>query len=210
MFEGKSIIQVMLMGGFTIYVLIFCSVLSLAIILERVIHFRKAAKVKRTTILKSLADSIEKYDYKKAEITCLNADNPVARVAKAGLDMKGKGEMKITNIMERQIGIEIVELEKYTSILGSIGSTVVYIGLFGTVIGIIRAFQDIALTANGAGGGMGMVITGIAEALVSTAAGISVAVPAVIAYNLIMKSAANITSDLELTASEMSDLLRDK
>lgn len=210
MFEGKSIIQVLMMGGFTMYVLIFCSVLSLAVILERVMHFTKASKVKRIPFMKSIAEAIDKFDYKAAADICDQTKNPVSRVAKAGLDLKNKGEVKIANAMERQIGLEIVDLEKYTSILGSIGSTVVYIGLFGTVIGIIRAFQDIALTANGAGGGMGLVITGIAEALVSTAAGISVAVPAVIAYNLIMKQISTYTNDLELTASEMADLLRDK
>lgn len=210
MFEGKSIIQVLMMGGYTMFVLILCSILSLAVILERVMLFRKIKKVKRPAFMKKIAAAVERYDYKGAIEYSDAANNPIGRIAKAGIEMKGKGELKISNAMERQIGLEANNLERYTSILGSIGSTVVYIGLFGTVIGIIRAFQDIALTANGAGGGMGMVITGIAEALVSTAAGISVAVPSVIAYNLIMKSVSNITNDLELTASEMTDLLRDK
>ena len=113
----------------------------------------------------------------------------------------------MTHAMDRQISIEIKEMEKFTGILGSIGSTVVYIGLFGTVIGIIRAFQDIALSS-GSGTGITGVVAGIAEALITTATGIFVAVPTVIAYNSLMNKIDNISTDLEICASETLDLLR--
>jgi biopolymer transport protein ExbB/TolQ len=94
-------------------------------------------------------------------------------------------------------------LEQYISIIGTIGNTAVYIGLFGTVLGIIRAFHDIA--AAGAGG-MSIVIGGVAEALVCTAAGLFVAIPAVIAYNYFIKRVDHFVNDMELCASELIDL----
>ena len=132
--------------------------------------------------------------------------SPLARVVQAGLFLYGKSDEKMTNAMDRQMSIEIKELERFTGILGSIGSTVVYIGLFGTVIGIIRAFQDIALSA---GSGTGItVIAGIAEALITTATGILVAVPTVFAYNTLMNRIDIISTDMEICASETLDLLR--
>jgi biopolymer transport protein ExbB/TolQ len=88
--------------------------------------------------------------------------------------------------------------------VATIGNTAVYIGLFGTVLGIIRAFSDIA--AAGAGG-MSVVIGGVAEALVCTATGLFVAIPAVIAYNYFTKRVERFVTDMELCASEVIDLI---
>ena len=98
-----------------------------------------------------------------------------------------------------------MKLEKYTSVVGTIGSTSVYIGLFGTVLGIIRAFHDISMSGSG---GISVVISGISESLACTAMGLCVAVPAVIAYNYFTKKIDNFISDMELCASEVMDLLK--
>ena len=109
--------------------------------------------------------------------------------------------------MEREITIETIQLERYTSIVGTIGNIAVYIGLFGTVLGIIRAFHDIA---NVGGGGMNIVIGGVAEALICTATGLSVAIPAVVAYNYFSKRIDNFVNDMEMAASELLDLISSK
>ena len=110
--------------------------------------------------------------------------------------------------MDRQISVEVKDLDRSISLLGTIGSTVVYIGLFGTVLGIINSFQKIAQSAAG-GGGMETVIAGIAEALICTATGILVAVPSVFAYNLLTKRVDDFATDMELVASETGDLLKE-
>lgn len=210
MFAGKTLWDILSMGGITLGLLGLFSVVSLAIILERVFYYRKNRKIKRVDLMKAVTASIEQKDYSQASEICQKAGTPFARVALEGLNKREKGEIALTNAMDRQKGSEVNNLEKYTGLLGSVGSTVVYVGLFGTVLGIIRAFQDIALTANGTGGGVGMVINGIAEALISTAMGICVAVPAVIAFNLLQKAINNFALDMDLCASEMTDLLRGK
>jgi biopolymer transport protein ExbB/TolQ len=106
--------------------------------------------------------------------------------------------------MEREITIETIKLERFTGIVGTIGGIAVYIGLFGTVIGIMRAFTDIAKSG---AGGMDVVTQGIAEALVCTATGLLVAIPAVISYNFFMRTIDNFVIDMELTASELVDLM---
>ncbi len=104
-----------------------------------------------------------------------------------------------------EIVIEIQELERRTAILGTIGSTAVYIGLLGTVWGIIQTFGDIAQIGTN---GMSIVIRGISEALICTAAGLVVTIPAVMAYNYFMKKINRFVTDMELCASETAGLLK--
>lgn len=206
MFEGKSVLELLQIGGATMYVLLFCSVVSLTVIIERLIFFKKKSKTLHRGFMDQLGDLLARNDIAGARTVCASENTPLANVALAGLNMEGKSQEKIANSMDRQISIEVKGLERSLSVLGTIGSTVVYIGLFGTVLGIINAFQKIAQTAGG-GGGMDMVITGIAEALICTATGIFVAVPAVVSYNLLTKRVENFATDMELVASETSDLM---
>jgi biopolymer transport protein ExbB/TolQ len=106
--------------------------------------------------------------------------------------------------MEREILIETVMLERYTSIVGVIGNVAVYIGLFGTVLGIVNAFHNIASEATG---GLGAVMAGVAEALICTATGLLVAVPAVVVYNYFVRRVDGFVVDMEYCSSELNDLM---
>jgi len=199
--------QLVKVGGFTMYVLLSFSVLSLAIIIERYIYYRRRSKVKREDFMVSIAKELEKGNAKRALEVCKNTDTPFSSVVHSGLSLYGHNEVVISNTMEREVTVETVKLERFTSIVGTIGSTAVYIGLFGTVLGIIRAFHDISKSGSG---GISVVINGISEALVCTAAGLCVAVPAVIAYNYFVKQVDGFITDMELCASEIMDLLNIK
>jgi biopolymer transport protein ExbB/TolQ len=157
--------------------------------------------------MSEVSKEIEKGNIKKALEKCGNSDSPSASVILSGLNLWGHNEVVISNTMEREVAIETVKLERHTSIVGTIGSTAVYIGLFGTVLGIIRAFHDISLSGTG---GISVVISGISEALACTAAGLCVAVPAVIAYNYFIKKIDIFVTDMELSASELMDLIKVK
>jgi len=141
---------------------------------------------------------------KQALEICKAHDTPFSGVVRAGLSFAGHNEKVISNNMEREIVVETTTLENFTAIVGTIGSIAVYIGLFGTVLGIIRAFHDISVSN---AGGISVVIRGISEALACTAAGLCVAVPAVIAYNFFIKRIDAFIKDMELCASETMDLL---
>jgi biopolymer transport protein ExbB/TolQ len=135
---------------------------------------------------------------------CESNNTPFSSVARAGLGYKGLDEKEMSNTMSRAIIVETNLLERRTAIVGTIGSTAVYIGLFGTVLGIIRAFMDISTSGTG---GINVVSKGISESLVCTAAGLIVAVPAVMAYNYFLKKIGDFITDMELCASEVMDLM---
>jgi biopolymer transport protein ExbB/TolQ len=204
MFAGKTIWEILQIGGFTMYILLFCSILSIAIFLERIIYYRKRSKTKRAEFMMRAASALKTGDIKKAMEICKETLSPFSKVVYSGLQLYGHHKREISNAMEREITIETTKLERYTDIVGTIGNTAVYIGLFGTVLGIIRAFHDIA--AAGAGG-MSIVIGGVAEALVCTATGLFVAIPAVIAFNYFTKKVGHFMDDMELCASELTDLI---
>jgi biopolymer transport protein TolQ len=119
-----------------------------------------------------------------------------------------QSQQVISNAMQREITIETIKFERFTSIIGTIGGVAVYIGLFGTVLGIMAAFNDIGRL--GSSSGMDVVTKGIAEALICTATGLLVAIPAVVSFNYFNRRIDNIVLEMELTASELSDLLINK
>jgi biopolymer transport protein ExbB/TolQ len=205
MFAGKTAWEIFQIGGFTMYILLFCSFLSIAILLERVFYYRRLSRTKRTEFMARIKRALRGGDIERAMEICKDSPAPFSNVIYSGLELHDRREKEISNAMEREITIETTKLERYTGIVGTIGNTAVYIGLFGTVLGIIRAFHDIA--AAGAGG-MSIVIGGVAEALVCTATGLFVAIPAVIAFNYFAKKVELFINDMELCASELIDLIQ--
>lgn len=194
-------------GGVTIAILLACSVFSLAIIIERILYFKRRSKSKRTAFMLRISENLKNKEVKQMLDTCKNTDTPFSQVAYAGLKLLGHNEAVISSTMEREITVETNKLERHISVTGTIGSVAVYIGLFGTVLGIIRAFRDISASGSG---GLNVVINGIAEALICTAAGLAVAVPAVIFYNYFVKRINDFITDMELCASEVMDLINYK
>ncbi len=204
MFAGKTFLEIVQIGGLTMYVLLFCSFLSIAILIERVLYYRRRSKTNRAEFMARVARAVNSGGVEKAMELCRNTPAPFSNVVYSGLELSGHQEKEISNAMDREITIEVSKLERYTGIVGTIGNVAVYIGLFGTVLGIIRAFHDIS--AAGAGG-MSIVIGGVAEALVCTATGLFVAIPAVIAFNYFARKVELFTNDMELCASELVDLM---
>jgi biopolymer transport protein ExbB len=207
MFQDKNIFEIIHAGGFTMYILILCSIVSIAVIIERLWYFRKRSSINRIQLMEQIRKNYTGKSHTAAIDLCRNMDTPYARVALAGLSVQGHDEKLIANAMEREITIETIKLERFTSIVGTIGGTAVYIGLFGTVLGIVRAFHDISRTASG---GMDVVTGGISEALVCTAAGLLVAIPAVVSYNYFVRKIDTFVLEMELTASELLDLCTKK
>ena len=204
MFEGKTLWQIFQMGGFTMYVLLFCSVISIGVILGRLFHYRRKARIGREMFMGKIKAEIQKGDLNKAIKICETHRIPIASVVLVGLKKAGRAEKEIMKAMEREILLETSKLEEYTSIVGTIGNIAVYIGLFGTVLGIVNSFHNIAKIGSG---GISVVIGGVAEALICTATGLSVAIPAVIAYNYFMRRVDTFVTDMEYCASETLELI---
>jgi len=204
MFEGKALLEIILMGGVTMYVLILCSIISLAVLIERLVYYRRKSSVKRQEFMTVVKKEIKNGNITRVLEFCKKTETPFAQVAYAGINLYGHNERTILQAMEREITIETIQLERFTGVVATIGSTAVYIGLLGTVLGIMKAFHNIA---SGGPSGMHSVIGGIPEALVCTATGLLVAIPAVISYNFFIRKIDNFVVDMELCASELVDIL---
>jgi len=205
MFEGKTIWEIFQIGGFTMYILLLCSLLSVMVFLERIFYYRSLSKTKRPEFMARIRKALNGRSLEDAIRICEKTPAPFSNVVWSGLELHGRSTGEISNAMEREITIETTNLERYTSIVATVGNTAVYIGLFGTVLGIIRAFHDIS---SAGAGGMSIVIGGVAEALICTATGLFVAIPAVIVFNYFTKKVEHFVTDMELCASELVDLMR--
>ena len=203
MFGELSFWEMFVKGGVTVFVLLIISVFSWWIIIERAIRFRQI-QVNAKEFMDSIKKLVSKRDREGAITLCQTTPGPLAAVVLEGLKNGHEPREKNENAMQRELNYEAERMQKYLGILGSIGNVSPFIGLFGTVLGIIRAFHDLSLSA---GGGPSVVANGIAEALVATAMGLFVAVPAVIAYNLFVRKVDSIETECINAASELTDLL---
>jgi biopolymer transport protein ExbB/TolQ len=194
-------------GGTTFYILLVVSVFSVAIMLYKFLEFGVKSSMTRQRFVSKLSAIIRKGKLEAAISFCDKTNSPMGAVAKAGISAHITKTGSLSEAMDREIMIETVKLEKFTTMLGTIGSVSVYIGLFGTVLGIIRAFKDISAMGSG---GISVVIGGVSEALVATAMGLFVAIPAVIAYNFFMKTIDKFAVNMEYCSSAIESLLEGK
>jgi len=204
MFEGKSFFDILAAGGLTLVVLILLSCTSIAIIVLKILEFRKKY-IDLDSFFKKLKLKLERQTVKDAIAFCQMQNKPVANVAKEGLlYFQNTKSSDIKETVDRTISIEVMNLEKYISIIATIGGIAVYVGLFGTVLGIIRSFHDISLAGSG---GISVVIGGVSESLIATAAGLCVAIPAVVAYNFIVRVIDNFTVQMQYAGSLLKEIL---
>jgi biopolymer transport protein ExbB len=183
------------LGGseWVLWLLLVLSVVSVAIMIERYVFF-SANTVKVGPFVTRLQEYLEKGDSKGASEWLRDQHSPEARVVQSGLTQVERGPEAAEEAM---IGVQLQErfrLEKNLSFLGTLANNAPFIGLFGTVLGIIKAFNDLA---NAQSGGPSVVMAGISEALVATAVGLFVAIPAVIAFNYFSRRAKRVMANME-------------
>ena len=163
-----------------LWLLVFLSILSVAVMVERGIAMSgRLANFETST--EKLHKALVAGDQKAARDLLGAPRCPEVRVALVGLDEISRGANAAVEAMASARLRERLALEKHLGILGTLGNNAPFIGLFGTVLGIIKAFADLARNQ---GGGAAVVMAGIAEALVATAVGLLVALPAVVAFNI--------------------------
>lgn len=200
MTQDFSLIQVMLKGGWTIGLLVVLSILVFAVLYERWGYF-KAHYQSREEVLAGLDPFLSRKSPQECIEACDRNGTLLAQIIRAGLKAKSD-KTDILQSMEREAKIQLLKLERRLPLLATIGSIAPFLGLFGTVLGIIRAFRDLAL-ANA--GGAAVVSQGIAEALIATATGLFVAITAVFIYNTFQARLNAIAQEAEIVISEMNE-----
>ena len=174
-----------LFARLVVIVLGIMSVASLVVMAERMVVFRKTRRDSRNFAAK-MGAILGKGDLTVAANTNLGKDvGHLGRVINSGLTaykISGRGDVQVESVaraLERQAQREVQSLKRGLGLLATVGSTAPFVGLLGTTMGIVNAFQ---LMAEAGSGGLGTISAGIAEALVTTAFGLLVAIPAVMAY----------------------------
>jgi biopolymer transport protein ExbB len=200
---GDIQILQMFRGSFTLVILMFLSVLSVTFALERWWYFRGASG-KSDDILGSVRKHLEGGKTDSAAAWCQKHPSAVAQVVGYGLAHAGRSRKDLEELLLSKLKEERLKLERYLAILGTLGTISPFIGLFGTVVGIIKAFRDLAASGTG---GPSVVAQGIAEALVATAAGLIVAIPAAILYNYFMGRLKRLTVEMEVASARLIVML---
>lgn len=191
-------------GGPVLVLLILLSVYSLSVILERFFRFRRSIGMSRK-LMAYCRHPIRSDNYEKVTDACtreMTKDTPASHVIMTLVEKRDRSKAELKEIANSTIDWEVTKLQRKLTILGTLGSITPFIGLFGTVIGVMHAFKDLAGAAATAGGAS-VVAAGIAEALVNTAAGLFVAIPAVIAYNYFLSKTNYFGKELENIADEI-------
>lgn len=188
-------------GGVVMYPLGLCSLLTIAIFLERLWHFARADRDPETVISRVRAALSEGGNPRPR---WEDEPAPAMRVAGAALSDSRNSRQAMEERLQTILASENLRLGAHLGIVGTIGNIAPFVGLFGTVLGIIRAFRDIGQVG---AAGPAVVASGISEALIATAAGLFVAISAVIVYNLFVIWQQRLSRRAEIVTGEVLALV---
>jgi biopolymer transport protein ExbB len=180
--------------GWVLALLVLASVVSIGVMIDRALAFGRNRGDFRA-LLDGLAKNLEQGDLPGAVARAEGSRRLEARVALAGLKSADRGVASAEEIMASCWLGEKKRLERFLIVLGTLGNNAPFVGLFGTVLGIIKAFNDLAVTGQS---GVSVVMAGISSALIATAFGILVAIPAVVANNYFVTVLKDLQTDTDI------------
>jgi biopolymer transport protein ExbB len=191
-------------GGVLMYPIIVCSVVALAITFERFWTLRRAT-IDTREFMDAMRTVLRQNRIQEAVAICDETDAPVARIMKAGVLKHNRSKEDIREAIEDAGHLEIPRLERYMSALATCANIAPLLGLLGTVQGMIKCFATIQHK-------QGQVVPsdlaeGIGNALITTAAGLTVAIPALVVYNYFVTRVENMILEMEISSSELVELL---
>lgn len=188
-------------GGWLMVPLVLASVVALAICIERAWVLRRA-RIVPPDLLAEVAGAVGADDTAQAKSLC--TASALGRILLAGFDSASRGRDSMREAMEDAAGAVVHDLERYLTALGTIAAISPLLGLLGTVIGMIRVFA--ALMRDQAAE-VAVLAGGISEALVTTAAGLTIAIPALMFHRYLLRKVDDLTVEMEHQATRFADLL---
>ena len=199
--------DIMQKGGAVMYPIILCSIIAFAIVLERLSYLRKM-KIDTVVFMNKVEGALKYNKVAEAVKICEETKGPVARIVKAGILKYDRPRQEIREAIEDAGHQEVPMLEKHIKILATIAHISPLLGLLGTVAGMVKAFQVIqvktaALNPVSAGNLAG----GIWEALLTTAAGLMVAISVIVAYHYLAARVQDFVLEMEHSATELINIL---
>ncbi len=190
-------------GGPAMWILLLCSVIVVAIAIERLLFF--AAQHGDTKgLLRNIGQRVAADDITGAAKVCQNEKGMLPRILEFGLQRGNKTRADITDALSIALMENLNSLERNLGVIGTIAVIAPFVGLFGTVLGIIKAFQDIAIKGNAS---PAVVAAGVSEALITTAAGLFVAVFAVVFFNYFKTRIKAYNQEMIVAANQLAEML---
>lgn len=190
-------------GGIFIYPIIFCSILALAVFLERLWVLQRKHVIP-SEFIRKVEELLKKQKLSDAIFLCQADPSSIARVFFAGLKNAGRGMWLVKESIEERGGREAAILEKRVGILSTIASLTPLLGLLGTVSGMIKTFNVISVQGVG---NPAPLAGGIAEALITTAAGLSVAIPTLVCYRIVKDKAESLIFEMEENSIKIIEIM---
>ena len=176
-----------------LWLLVILSIISVAVVIERIITLIRY-RVNVDDLIGAVAHDMSNGNWQAAKDRIADRKGVAPSILREGLANADSGPKVVKEVMNAQAGVQRKILFRYLNFLGTVGSNAPFIGLLGTVLGIMRAFQDLARTTQQ---GPSVVMEGISEALIATAIGLLVAIPAVVAFNYFRTWANTIMADAD-------------
>ncbi len=204
--ETTSLFSIITKGGIIIIPILICSVLVVAVAIERYLTYKKLT-IKVPQFMMKIRHPLNRGDVISAMNECTVTKGPVANVVKAGLEKAKFGRERMKEAMEAAGNTETYFLEKYMNVLATLSGIAPLIGFLGTVTGMIRAFMKIQQLSGNVNADV--LAGGIWEAMVTTAAGLSVGIPALILYNYFINRERQFIFQMETAAEEVLDMVKD-
>ncbi|MFV8752194.1 MotA/TolQ/ExbB proton channel family protein [Nannocystaceae bacterium ST9] len=203
----ESFLQLALLGAnWVLWILVVLSIAAVAIVIERWLFFRGIAD-RDTALLKPLHDKLAGDDLEGAAKLVKGVGSPGARMVAMMIESADRGVEGVKAIFEGSRPSEKLRLERNLGFLGTVGANAPFIGLFGTVLEILRVFHLLGEQGVTTGDEARDIMSGISEALVATAIGLMVAIPAVIAYNAFQRRVKRTLAEAEgLAGMAIADL----
>ncbi|MCM8795250.1 MAG: MotA/TolQ/ExbB proton channel family protein [Candidatus Omnitrophica bacterium] len=202
-----SLWRIFLVGGPVMWPILLCSIFALAIIIEKFWYLHKI-KIDTQQFLTNILDKIKRHDIKEALSICDRIQSPIAHILKAGILKYDRTRNEIKEAIEDASLYVIPRLERNLSMLATIAHVSPLLGLLGTVTGMVRCFQTIQAKAGSFHPvSAGDLAGGIWEALLTTVAGLVVAIPTFVAYNYLVNRINHFILEMEKAATELVNFL---
>lgn len=202
--------EFMVKGGPLMFPILACSIIALAVVMERLWHLRRA-KIDTECFMDDIAETLKRNKVMEAIDKCNAMPGPIAHIVKAGILKHDRPRIEIKEAIEDAGVYELPRLEKNLGVLATIAHIAPLLGLLGTVTGMVRAFQVIEQKAGAfAPVNPGDLAGGIWEALITTVAGLSVAIPTYVAYNFLVTKVDGVILEMEKSATDIVNILGTK
>jgi biopolymer transport protein ExbB len=198
------VIELIIKGGIVMYPIILCSIIALAIFIERLFILRKKAVIPADLIF-YVEEQLKKKNIPAALEVCEKNDSSISKIFLAGLKNSGKGMWLVKEAIEERGSRESVILEKNVGMLSTIANLSPLLGLLGTVSGMIKTFKVVSQGS----GNPALLAGGIAEALITTAAGLCVAIPVLVGYRMLKSKTESLIFEMEESSIRLIEIMED-